>query len=46
LRERSRYIAKSAIALPERVHYTADDLAGTFGPDGRRHFTHKDGRPW
>jgi uncharacterized cupin superfamily protein len=30
----------------ERVHYTADDLAGTFGPDGRWHFTHKDGRPW
>ena len=30
----------------ERVYYTADDLAGTFGPDGRWHFTHKDGRPW
>jgi uncharacterized cupin superfamily protein len=30
----------------ERVHYTADDLAGAFGPDGRWRFTHKDGRPW
>ena len=33
-------------ASGDQVFYPADDLMLVTGPDGKRHFTHKDGRPY